>query len=130
MAMRTCFALVRTDALPRSQACGLQSRKESMTREKREAGDGGVAGSWTTADLGTPPASLSNLLLFGRTDEGHRVSPSRLEMSSTGKQVRSCRACRRRQGSRLETALAVGGNRAVSFCSRPYVPCGVDVRYL
>jgi hypothetical protein len=51
-----------------------------MTREKREAGDGGVAGSWTTADWGAPPTSLSSLLLLGLHRNGEstdHVDPRR-----------------------------------------------------
>ena len=47
-----------------------------MTRQKREAGDGGVAGSWTTTDLGAPPTSLSSLLLLGLHRNGEALITS------------------------------------------------------
>jgi hypothetical protein len=61
-----------------------------MTRQKREAGDGGVAGSWTTTDLGAPPTSLSSLLLLGLHRNGEstdHVDPRRARTAWSKKET-------------------------------------------
>jgi hypothetical protein len=86
----------RPDSLPRPRARGLQSRREAMTRGKREAGgwDGKATACGHCRPRG-PQAFLSSLLLLDRTWQRRKRGGGRLPGDGMGSKKRAFRRPKR-----------------------------------